>query len=438
MYNKYLDLAKQFISFKSISTDTAFKDEIEKTANWLENLFRTFNFKTKIFRGYGNPIVYASFVVDPNFETVLIYGHYDVQPAKKEDGWDSDPFSLIQRDERLFARGIVDNKGQVLIHIITILELIKSKSLKYNVKFLIEGDEETGGTGISKLLQEKSDTFKSDIVLVSDGEIPYKPMITVSFRGLIETTMRLKTANNNLHSGLFGGAVPNASEEASKIVARLTNENYLSNISNFYDGLISPSSEEIDKGKMMDEIKAKFLKTLGVKKFFKGKRASLTERIGFDTMITVTGFKSGYIGDGYSNIIPNFAEVKFNGRIGHGHRAKDILEKFEKFILSSVPDYVEIKFVDNETMADPIKIDISTEQAQETIKLLEKVYKSEVLFDFCGAIVPVVGDFQKYLNVEPLVISLGNEDCNMHGVDENFHIDLIKKGLEFSRKFFEK
>ncbi len=438
MYNQYLNLAKKFISFKSVSTDPSFKDEIEKTAEWLEKIFKASGFKTKIFRGFGNPIVYADFQLDPNLKTILIYGHYDVQPAKKSDGWQSDPFKLVKRGERLYARGIVDNKGQVLIHIVTVLELIKSNSLKYNVKFLIEGDEETGGTGISQLLKEKSELFKSDMVLVSDGEIPYKPMITVSFRGLIETTMQILTAKNNLHSGLFGGAVPNAAEEASKIVASLTDKDYLSNIPGFYDGLITTSKVEIEKGKFMDKVKEEFMKSLGVKKFFKGTRASITERIGFDTMISVTGFKSGYIKSGYSNIVPNFAEVKFNGRIGHGHKAKDVLNKFENFIRKIAPDYIDLKFLDNKTMADPIKINVEGEDAKSVINLLKDVYRQDVLFDFCGAIVPVVGDFQKYLKVEPLVVSLGNEDCNMHGVDENFHIGLIQKGLEFSRKFFEK
>jgi len=438
MYSKYLELTKKLISFKSVSTDPQYKEEVQKTAEWLSWLFKQNGFESQIFEGNGNPVVYASYQVDPAFETVMIYGHYDVQPAEKEDGWKSEPFEVTERDGRLYARGIVDNKGQFLVHVAAILVLLEQGKLQYNIKFLLEGDEETGGAGLGKLIEDQKELFATDHVMISDGEIPYKPMVTGSFRGFMGTTMEVTTANNNLHSGLYGGAVPNAAEEASKLVASLHDEVYLSNIPGFYDDQIESTVEENEKGLMMDSIKEDFHKELGVKKFFKGHQNSITTRIGFETMITVTGFKSGYIGEGYSNIVPNYAEVKFNGRIGPGHDSKVILENMKKFLENNAPEYVDIKFTNPGHYADPIKIDLNTPKMKEVLSLLKEVYDDDVLVDFCGAIVPVVGDFQKILNVEPLVVSLGNEDCNMHGVDENYDIGLIKKGIEFSRRFFSK
>lgn len=436
MYEKYLELLNQIITFKSISTDPHYQPEIKKTAEWLRDIFVKYQFDAQIFEGYGNPVVYASYEADPALETVLVYGHYDVQPADIEDGWGNDPFEVSERDGRLYARGVVDNKGQVLVHIATIINAIEEGSLKYNVKFLIEGDEETGGALLPNLIEKEKELLKCEHVMVSDGEIPYKPMVTTSFRGFMGITMEVRTANNNLHSGLYGGAVPNAAEEASRLVAMLNADDYTCNILNFNEGLIPATADEAKKGKLMDEIKEEFHKTLGVEKFFKGAQESLTARIGFETMITVTGFKSGYIGEGYSNIVPNYAEVKLNGRIGPGHKAAEILEQMKKFFTDNAPEYVDIQFTNPGHMADPIKIDIETPKMKEVFKLLEEVYGDEVLLDFCGAIVPVVGDFQKILGVEPLVVSLGNEDCNMHGVDENYEIGLLKKGLEFSKRFF--
>lgn len=436
MYDKYLKLATELIAFKSISTDKAYADEIKKTAHWLSDLFKKNGFTVEIFEGYGNPVVFASYEQSKDLETVTVYGHYDVQPAEKKDGWDSEPFELTENGGKLYARGVVDNKGQVLVHIVSVIEAIEAGDLKYNVKFIIEGDEETGGAGLGKLLAEKAEVFSTDYVIVSDGEMPYKPVVTASFRGFMGITMEVRTANNNLHSGLYGGAVPNAAEEASRLVGMLNDDNYLSNIPDFYKGQIEIQKEEQRKTELMDSEKEEFLKELGIKKFFDGNMKGFCARIGFETMITVTGMKSGYIGEGYSNIVPNYAEVKLNGRIAAGHDPQEVLDKMQKFFTDNAPEYVSVTFTNKGHMADPIKIDVNTPKHKEAFKLLEEVYGDEVLVDFCGAIVPVVGDFQKVLNVEPMVISLGNEDCNMHGANENFDTALLKKGLEFSRRFF--
>lgn len=435
-FSTYQSLLSDLISLKSISTDPAFAGEIQATADWLMNLFTNKGFETKLFTGFGNPVVYASLVVDPKLETVLVYGHYDVQPASKEDGWETDPFTLSERAGRLYGRGVVDNKGQFMIHVVGVLEALRNKTLAYNVKFLIEGNEETGGAGIDRLIAVEKSAMAADYILISDGELPYKPVVTASFRGVFNATLKVTTATDNLHSGLFGGAVANAAEELARLIAKLNDDQYQSLIPGFYDGQVTMKDYEIAKCQLMDREKSQLFGGLGIKKVFGGEHQSFSAKIGFVTMLTVTGLKSGYIGEGYANIVPNYAEARINARIAAGHRAQDILQKLTQYLKEIAPDYLQIEVTDVGSICDPIKINVETKKHQEVFKMLAEVYGAEVLIDFCGAIVPIAGDFQKTFGVEPLLVSLGNDDCHMHGTNENFELGLVKKGLTFSEKFF--
>ena len=224
--NKYLELMKQFLSFRSISTDPQYKPEMEKTADFLVALLKNNGFTAETITGYSNPIVYWHYVVDEKLPTYLVYGHYDVQPADKEEGREYDPFNLLIKDNKLIARWAVDNKGQIMIHIVTIIELIKNWQLNYNIKFMIEGDEETGSPYLEKFLDDHKELLACDVVLVTDWEIigDHTPTIWASFRGGCNMTLTLKTADVDLHSWLFGGIAPNSAYEASKLLAKLYNE----------------------------------------------------------------------------------------------------------------------------------------------------------------------------------------------------------------------
>ncbi|PJA19228.1 MAG: hypothetical protein COX61_01780, partial [Candidatus Brennerbacteria bacterium CG_4_10_14_0_2_um_filter_43_14] len=180
MIEQYKQLLKDFVAFQSVSTDTQFQPEIQKTVAWLQRVFGQNGFSVRIITGYDNPLVIASFVYDPALETVLIYGHYDVQPAKVDEGWTSDPFTLTEMNRRLVGRGAIDNKGQVLVHMVNVFAHIKSKTLGYNVKFMIEGNEETGSPLLEQFIASNSALLAADFVLISDGEISGgKPNIEV-------------------------------------------------------------------------------------------------------------------------------------------------------------------------------------------------------------------------------------------------------------------
>lgn len=439
LYEKYLKVAKQLLSFKSVSTDKAFVNEIEKTLGWLNKYFEKNEFSVEIIRGYGNPVLIAKYNVSDDKETYFVYGHYDVQPAKIEDGWDSDPFTLTERDGKLYARGIVDNKGQFLVHLIAITDLIEKRKLDKNIIFVIEGDEETGGDGISKLFKDHPELFKADQYMISDGEMPYKPVVTASFRGTINLEIEVTTANTNLHSGLYGGAVPSASIEAAKFISKMYDDDYNILIPGFYDKDVTPSEKEMELCKEMDKVKkeAGTLTHTGVRSFTtKRSNGSFCAQVGFTTTLVPSGIVSGYVDNGYSNIEPAKAIIKLNVRLAANQTVDNVLNAIEQFVADNQTKYAEIKIVDKSAYIEPIKIDITSETHVKAMKLLEDVYGHEVLVDYCGATLPVVVDIYDTFGVAPVLISLGNDDCNMHGINENYDIGLIKKGLEFSSRFF--
>lgn len=436
MNSEYKKLLTEFTSFKSISTDKAFASEIEKTVLWLESVFKQNNFKTEILKGERcNPVVFASYEVSKTAKTVLVYGHYDVQPASIEDGWSSEPFTLTESNGKLVARGVVDNKGQVLTHIYTVCNLAKEGKLKYNVKFLVEGNEETSNDDLAEIIMKNKVKLSSDYILISDGEIPYKPCIEYSLRGGFNTTLKFKTASNNLHSGLYGGAVPSASYELTKFLSKLYDKNNKVTIPGFYEGMDRITSSQIKNNKKLLKNVKEVYRITGVKTLLTEKGVDFYTQTGLRPTVQVTGIKTGYTGEGYSNIVPATAEAKVNFRIVTSQNPMKVYKAYEKFVKKNTPKYVDYELTCG-GMHKAIKVNIDSEMVRDTIKLLKKIYENDVLIKPVGGAIPVVVDFKEVLGADTLLVSLGNDDCNMHGVNENFDIGLLEKGLRFSEAFF--
>lgn len=432
----YKQQLAQIISIKSISTDLNFKFEMQKAVSWLENYFKSVHFTTEIWQGpTANPVLFATYTVSPEAETVLVYGHYDVQPAEKADGWKSDPYELTEEGGRLYARGVVDNKGQFMIHAYVVTELIKQNKLKYNVQFIIEGNEETSNDDLARLIEDNKQKITADYIMISDGEIcSWKPVIEYSLRGGFNCKLSYKTAKNNLHSGLYGGAVPNATLELITFVNNMYENNRVK-MDWFYEGVDEITKEQIQNNTKAVSNLEETLDHIGVKKLFLDKGNDLLTQVGLMPTIQVTGFKSGYIGEGYSNIVPADAEVRLNFRSVMSQDNKKIKENFDKYVKEKTPPYVEYT-VEYTQDYDAIKIDITSEKVSEVKELLSQAFETSVLTKPVGGGIPVVSDFKNVLGIDSLLVSLGNEDCNMHGVNENFHVDTLKKGLKFSQLFF--
>lgn len=435
----YKKLLNEFVSFKSISTDIAFKDEMTKTHDWLEKLFVKNGFKVEILPGKEmNPVVLAHYVTDPKAETILIYGHYDVQPAEGEEEWSTkDPWTLGEKKGRLIARGAIDNKGQVLVHMVTAFDLIQKGELKYNLKFMIEGNEETGSPFMPQFVKKYAKRLQSDYVMISDGETAANnPTLEVSLRGGFNMKVTLRTGKTALHSGLYGGAAPSAAHEAAKLIAKLfTKDNQIA-VPGFYAGVDAIMSEQKKANKKIAS-KKEICEIGGFKDLVMEKGMDFFSQTGLRPTLQISGIKTGYTGEGFANIVPATAEFRINGRMVASQDSKKVAEKLKKFLEKSVPKYVDIQ-VEVSDPYQPIKIDVSSDKAQEVKELLEKAYGKKPILKYVGGGIPIVGDFKEILGKDTLLVSLANEDCNMHGIDENFDISMLKKALVFSEMFFSR
>lgn len=439
MTDTYLNLVKQIISFKSVSTDPNYSHDISDVTKWLMKEFKSNNFQTTTFKGQTcNPVIFASYGQNRRLKTVLVYGHYDVQPADIADGWISDPWKLSQRDGRLFGRGVVDNKGQILIHMATVFDLIKSKRLAYNVKFLIEGNEETSNPDLHEILNKHKSELSSDIVLISDGELTNeRPTIDVSLRGGFNLKLVFKTAPSALHSGIFGGAIPNAAYELSRFLSGLHNPQRQVVYSEFYAQVDDIRDDQRENNLVLAQAQELILATSGTKVLLTEEGSDFYTQTGLRPTIQITGFKSGYIGEGYANIIPHEAEARLNFRIVASQKYDQVEADFREYVRATVPEYIEYSITSNHHH-NPVKIDTSSAVFADTEKILEEVYMDRVIKKNVGGAIPFITDVKEVLGVDALSVSLANEDCNMHGVDENFRVDLIEKGLDFSKRFFAK
>ena len=437
-YKNYTKQLEPLISFKSISTDPAYKSEIIKAVKWIEKYLNDSGFTTELWQGeISNPVVFGTIEVDPAFETVLVYGHYDVQPANISDGWEKDPFELFEKGDRLIARGVVDNKGQFFIHMYTVCELIKTKRLKYNVKFLIEGNEETSNTELASQLQKNKDKLTADYIMVSDGElIGTNPVIEYSLRGGFNCKITYTTAKNNLHSGLYGGAVPNSAQELSAFLNKVFTSGKVA-FDWFYKDVDEISQQQQEQNTKAVENLESILNNIGVKKLTTESELDLLSQVGLRPTIQITGFKAGYTEEGYANIVPAQAEVRLNFRTVMFQNTEEIKNKFADFVKQNTPAYIkyELEFTN---AYNPIKIDTSSQIFSKVRTVLETAFGKPALSKPVGGGIPVVNDFKSVLGKDTLLVSLGNDDCNMHGVNENFNIKLLEKGLTFSENFFTK
>ncbi len=437
MLAQYKKDLEEFIRFHSISTDSRYATDLEQTAKWLEGFFTKSGFECRRLEADGiNPIIFAEYQTDPAAKTVLVYGHYDVQPAAESDGWASPPFDLTERDGRLWARGVVDNKGQVLIHMRAVADLIQRNELRYNVKFFVEGNEESGNCKMREVLANNVNLLECDHVLISDGQIEGDtPTIEASLRGGFNVTLIARTGPNALHSGLYGGAAPNAGYELSRLLGRLYDDNNCCRVPGFNDGVDVIGEETRAANRRFYGQIPDFCGEIGIKGLVTEPDTDPLTQIGLRPTIQVTGLNSGYTGTGYKNIVPEVAEARLNFRLVASQDPQQIFDRFEAFVRENLPDYVEHEI--SVTGKDAgTKIDMSAPIVTMIKELLESAFERKPFITYCGGSIPVVAEIKEELGHEALLVSLGNGDCNMHGVDENYRVDLIEKGLVFSRLFF--
>lgn len=401
-------------------------------------LFQKHGFTAQAIPGYGNPVVLAQLVIDPQAPTALIYGHYDVQPAQQAEGWESEPFALTERDGRLYGRGVIDNKGQVGVHIATILALQAAGQLTQNITFLIEGDEETGSPLLSQLVKEKAAELASDYIVISDGEVTQgQPVLERGYRGCFSGTITITTSTTDLHSGMYGGAVPSASQEMVRLLDAMLTPDGQVGIPGWFDDVPEPDPRVVADHQRSPFSEDEFQRITGVKERFVVDNLDFCSQTTLRPSLVITGLQSGYTGVGYRNSVPAQATAKLNFRLAPGQDPQRLLELVQSFIDQSVPEYVTWTWENDEPSAG-VEISLDEPVIQEAQSILTEVYGQAPLRKFVGGTIPIVTTFAEVLQVPQVLVPLANEDCAMHAANENFDLDHLNKALAFSERFFSR
>lgn len=430
--NRFLDELIEFLKIQSVSADSKFKEEVLRAASFLKaKLIEIGVENVEIMPTKGHPIVYGEKIVDPKLPTILVYGHYDVQPADPYNLWDSPPFDPVIKEGKIYARGAADDKGQVYMHIKAFEKMMKTNGLSCNVKFMIEGEEEIGSENLETFIKEYKEKLSADVVLVSDTSMISldTPSITVGLRGLSYLELEVTGPNKDLHSGMYGGAVANPINILCKIIASLKDENERITIPGFYDKVEELSEQERNElAKVPFDIE-EYKNSLGIKEVLGEKGYSTIERTGIRPTLDVNGIWGGYTGEGAKTVLPSKAYAKISMRLVPNQDHKDITELFKKHIASITPDYVSIKITPHHggqgavTPTDSISFKAAS-------NAFEEGWGKKPIPTRDGGSIPIVSLFQKELEVNSVLLGFGLDSDAIHSPNESYGIFNFLKGIE--------
>lgn len=439
-FNNYLEELKEYIRIPSISTLTSYNEEMQRCAEFVKvKLDEAGMSKTEIFQTKGHPIVYGEWLGAPGKPTVLIYGHYDVQPVDPLNLWENPPFDPVVKEGKIFARGANDNKGQNFVHIKSVEAYFKvTGSLPVNVKFVIEGEEEIGSSSLSDFLSEQKDLLKCDAVLISDTSMydAGVPTITYGLRGLLYMEVEVVAANRDLHSGSFGGAVANPINELAKIISKLHDKNWKVTIPNFYKDVLKLTKQERDNFKRLKYSDKKLAKDLGIKELQGEKGYTTLERIWARPTLDCNGIVGGFTEPGAKTVLPSKASTKISMRLVPDQDPRKIAKEFEKHIKALTPKSVTVH-VDMVHYGLPVVAPLESEAVVAAAKAASKAFDKKTVYTREGGSIPIVVEFMQKLNAPAVLMGLGLDSDNIHSPNEHFRIENFEKGILSSAYFLD-
>ncbi|MEM6822110.1 MAG: dipeptidase [Verrucomicrobiota bacterium] len=440
MNSKHLHDFLALLRFPSISTNPDNHDEVRACAGWLANKLSSIGLHAQVHPTSGHPVVVARNDHKPDLPTVMIYGHYDVQPVDPIQLWDSPPFEPLVKEEIVYARGATDNKGQILSHILGVqTQLEENGSLPVNIIFLIEGEEEIGSPSLAPFLKEHKEDLACDVVLISDtGMIaPETPTFTYGLRGVACLELSLTGPDKDLHSGIFGGAIANPLSEISKLVASLHDSEGRVNIDGFYDDVEPLSSWERDAWKKLSLDDHEFIELSGAPELFGEPGYSAFEQTWARPTAELNGLYGGYQGEGSKTVIPSLAQAKISFRLVPNQISDDILQKAENHFRKQCSSAVKLE-IEKGHSGDPYLVDPNTGFGKAARDALKKVIPNKepaVIRE--GGSIPIVSDFKEILGVDSLLLGLALPDCQIHSPNENFPLRNLELGQEINKAVLE-
>ncbi|HEX8462751.1 MAG TPA: dipeptidase, partial [Segetibacter sp.] len=374
--DRFLDELLELLRIPSISARSEHKEDMTRCANAVkERLLQAGADKAEIFETAGFPVVYGEKIIDPSKPTVLVYGHYDVQPADPLELWHSGPFEPVIKDDKIFARGACDDKGQFYMHIKAFETMVKTNSLVTNIKFIIEGEEEVGSPNLGKFIEEKKDLLKADVILISDTAMLslQTPSIDVGVRGLSYIEVEVTGPNRDLHSGVYGGAVANPITILSKMIATLHDENNHITIPGFYNDVLESSEAERAEMAKAPYDETEFSNDLGVKELWGEKGYTTNERTGIRPTLEVNGIWGGYTGEGAKTVLPSKAQAKISCRLVPNQTHKKITELLINHLKNIAPANVTVNAAEHHG-GDPYLTPVDSIEYQAASKAIEATF----------------------------------------------------------------
>ena len=437
--DRFLNELIDFLKIPSISADSAYKGDVDRAADWLIDQFKHLNLPTvEKHPTPGHPIVYAEKIISSDLPTVLVYGHYDVQPPDPLDLWDSPPFEPVIKDEKIYARGACDDKGQMYMHLKAIEALNQMGELPCNVKFLIEGEEEVGSDNLEDFVRANKEKLSADIILVSDTSMLANdtPSITVGLRGLSYVEVEVHGPNRDLHSGVYGGAVENPLNVLCEMIASLKDENGQITIPGFYDKVVELSQEERDDLARRPFNLNEFQEDLGIGGTGGEKAFSVTERASIRPTLDVNGIWGGYIGEGAKTVLPASAFAKISMRLVPNQSSEEITRLFTEHFEKIAPATVKVK-VKPHHGGEAAVVSTQNPGYLAAAKAMEDAFGKVPIPTREGGSIPIVALFQKVLGTETVLMGFGLNSDDIHSPNEHYGIFNYLKGIETIPRFHQ-
>ncbi len=436
--DRFLDELKDFLRIPSVSADSRYKGDVARAAEFVrEALIRAGADTVEICPTPGHPIVYGEKIIDPNLPTVVVYGHYDVQPADPLDLWDSPPFEPVIKDGRIYARGACDDKGQVYMHIKAFEYMMKNGSLPCNVKFMIEGEEEVGSSHLGDWIRDNKARLKGDVILISDTSIIANdtPSIDVGLRGLSYVEVEVTGPNRDLHSGVYGGAVANPISILCEMIAKMKDADNRITIPGFYDDVVELNTQDRAELNKAPFDLNDYMRDLNVLDVHGEKGYTTLERTGIRPTFELNGIWGGYTGEGAKTVLPSKAYAKCSMRLVPNQSSDKITQLFSDYFQSIAPKGVKVE-VRPHHGGEPVVTPTDSVAFKAASKAMETTFGKKPIPTRGGGSIPIVALFEKELGLKSVLMGFGLDSDLIHSPNEHYGIFNFLKGIETIPHFF--
>jgi acetylornithine deacetylase/succinyl-diaminopimelate desuccinylase-like protein len=438
--DRFVDELIELLKIPSVSADSKYKEEVKRAAEFIKQKLIDAGADTaEIIQTAGHPVVYAEKIIDTALPTVLVYGHYDVQPPDPVNLWSSPPFEPVIKNNKIYARGACDDKGQVYMHIKALELMTQNNSLPCNVKFMIEGEEEVGSDNLGDFVKENKSRLKADVILISDTSIIANdiPSITVGLRGLSYVEVEVTGPEKDLHSGVYGGAVGNPCNILCEMIASLKDENNHISIPGFYDDVLTLTDEERKEMARAPFNLDYYKKELKIEEVHGEKGYSVPEQTSIRPTLDVNGIWGGYTGEGAKTVLPSKAHAKISMRLVPDQDPEKITELFKNHFEKIAPQSVKIKVTPHHG-GYPVVTPTNSAAYEAASEAMEISFGKKPVPVRSGGSIPIVALFKKELGLDSVLMGFGLDSDDIHSPNESFGIFNFLKGIETIPLFFQK